>query len=88
MARKKRLTAIQAIKEHCRICQGVARGGDYTPVQECTAEWGAREDGCPLWPFRMGRNPNISAETRQKRREIAQARFTQGTLDPNTETAG
>ena len=24
---------------------------------------------CPCWPFRMGRNPNISAETRERLRE-------------------
>lgn len=65
--RKRKLTPLQAIKEHCRICQGLEEGQHLEDVKACKGDWSVREDGCPIWPFRMGRNPNYSEETRQKR---------------------
>lgn len=39
-------TPMKAIRAHCVAC-----GGSYAEANKCTAT------GCPLWAFRMGRNP-------------------------------
>ena len=38
---------MKAIRAHCVACSG----GSYSEANKCTAM------GCPLWAFRMGRNP-------------------------------
>lgn len=38
---------MKAIRTHCVGCCG----GSYAEANKCTAT------GCPLWPYRMGRNP-------------------------------
>lgn len=53
-----RPTAIRSIRAFCVECIG---GAAY--VEDCTAI------KCQLYPFRMGTNPNISAETKAKSRE-------------------
>jgi len=52
-----RVTAIRSIRAFCVECIG---GAVY--VEDCTAI------KCQLYPFRMGKNPNISAETKEKSR--------------------
>jgi len=62
-----RKSAIKSIREYCVT---VCTSGDMEWVKNCP-------DGpdhpcpCPLWRYRMGKNPNISEESREKRREIA-----------------
>jgi hypothetical protein len=80
---KERKTAIKSIRAYCVT---VCCAGDQEWVRECP-------DGvvhgsvppCPLWSYRMGKNPNISEESREKRRESAKrsglgGKFT-GTVD-------
>jgi len=56
---------LRAIREYCLECAGSAY-----EVKTCQGDKAA--DGpCPLYGFRLGKNPNISEETRKKRREIA-----------------
>ena len=65
----KKRTAIQAIKVFCRECQGVPKGGDYTPVKECRGEPGTPYE-CPLYPFRLGKNPNRRPKTEEERLKL------------------
>lgn len=53
-----RPTAIRSIRAFCVECIGGA-----AHVEECTAL------KCPLYPFRMGKNPNISEESREKSKQ-------------------
>jgi hypothetical protein len=43
--------SVKLIRRHCLWCQG----GQAPLVREC------HERECPLWPYRMGRNPNYAA---------------------------
>jgi hypothetical protein len=48
---------VAAIRENCFLCQGWHGEGERRPkkkVRECG------ETGCPLHPFRMGKNPNMA----------------------------
>jgi hypothetical protein len=67
-----RRTAIKSIRDFCvRVCCC----GDMEYVRECPD--GVSHQGvppCPLWPFRMGHNPNISDEAREKSRQAAKSR--------------
>ena len=51
-------TAIRSIRAFCVDCIG---GAAY--VEECSAL------KCQLYPFRMGKNPNISEASREKSRQ-------------------
>jgi DNA/RNA-binding domain of Phe-tRNA-synthetase-like protein len=42
-------------------------------VKECPGDSEKAGVHCELWPYRFGRNPNITEETRRKRRMAAQA---------------
>jgi len=56
---------LKAIKARCLDC---LPGSEHTP-KDCTAyEPYAHHPACPLWPFRLGRNPNIGVEQRKKLR--------------------
>jgi hypothetical protein len=56
---------IKAIRRYCLDCVGSPH-----EVRNCQGDTAA--DGpCPLFTFRLGKNPNISEETRQKRRMVA-----------------
>lgn len=63
-----RKTAIRAIREFCVQCTV----GDMEAIRECAPVPGI--GACPLWPYRMGKNPNISEATRAKMRELAKSR--------------
>jgi len=63
------ITPIQAIKARCRDCCGLT----WADVQKCPGLKLA--DGpCSLHAFRLGRNPNISAETRARQRAAMEGR--------------
>lgn len=65
------MTQGEAIKMFCRKCQGLeSPKSSLEPIRDCKATWGKNDDkldsatfpnGCPLWPFRLGRNPNRTA---------------------------
>jgi hypothetical protein len=57
----KRLTPVKAIRAFCVECTC----GDTEWIRECPST------DCSLFPYRMGKNPNISTETKAKLREIA-----------------
>lgn len=44
----KRFSPVKAIKRHCLDCSGSSK----KEVRECIIQ------DCPLYPFRMGKNPN------------------------------
>lgn len=58
------------IKTYCReYCQA---GEGLDEVKECAGNKPVHgADPCPVFPFRLGRNPNITSETRAKCRERA-----------------
>lgn len=53
------LTPIKAIRARCLDCSG----GSAHDVKNCFLA------GCALQPYRLGKNPNISAESREKARQ-------------------
>jgi hypothetical protein len=66
---KPRRTAIKSIRE---FCVQTCCAGDMDYVKECPD--GVEHQGkapCPLYPYRMGSNPNISEETKERRRQEA-----------------
>jgi len=66
---------LAAIKAYCfENCQGGSSRAEVENCQGDTAVLGP----CPVYPFRLGVNPNISEETREKRRLEAQKRATKG----------
>lgn len=73
-----RWTAIKSIR---RYCVDVCCAGDEAYARECPSDGRRTGKGqatnCPLHPYRMGKNPNISEETKAKRREIAIKTFGQ-----------
>jgi hypothetical protein len=73
-----RVTAIRSIRAFCVECIG---GAAY--VEECTAV------KCQLYPFRMGKNPNISAETKEKsKRRMLDRLAAQNMKTKETKTGG
>lgn len=63
-------TPVQAIKAKCRDCCGET----WADVQKCPGQKLA--DGpCSLHPFREGKNPNVSEESRAAARRRAQGAF-------------
>jgi hypothetical protein len=77
------MTKGEAIKAFCRKCQGLdSERSSLDAVRDCTAKWGKQGDkldahnfpnGCPLWPFRLGKNPNRIAKpmTDEQRAAVA-----------------
>jgi len=59
-----------AIKSIRAYCIEVCCAGDLEYVRNCP-DGPKHPTPCPLWNFRMGTNPNISEEAREKRRQIA-----------------
>lgn len=57
------MTPIKAIRAHCIQCSG----GNRAEVRKCVI------DDCPLYPFRMGHNPNI------RRKRAVQDAVSEGT---------
>lgn len=55
---------LKEIRSYCLQCQG-GHESSALYVRECT------DKQCSLYPFRMGHNPNISEETKEKRRNAA-----------------
>ena len=55
---------LKEIRAYCLQCQG-GHGTSTEYVRECT------DTLCSLYPFRMGHNPNITEETKEKRRQCA-----------------
>lgn len=55
----KRRVKLSVIRKFCLECTG----GDKKLIRNCLST------DCPLYPYRMGTNPAISAETRMKRSE-------------------
>lgn len=60
------LTPIKAIKAKCRDCYGLS----WADVQDCPG-LGLADGPCPLHAYRLGKNPNISTETREAMRQRA-----------------
>jgi len=58
---EKKTTAIKAIRQFCREC--VCEDMDW--IRNCPSV------RCALYPFRLGKNPNISEGSRAKSREQA-----------------
>ena len=56
---------LRAIRQYCLGCAGSSQA-----VRDCYGDT-AVDGPCPLYRFRLGKNPNISKETRQKRRMVA-----------------
>ncbi len=51
----KTITPTKAIRLHCLDCSN----GQYKEVQNCVI------DSCPLYPFRVGKNPNYPKVNRK-----------------------
>ena len=56
---------LRAIRQYCLGCAGSSQA-----VRDCYGDT-AVDGPYPLYRFRLGKNPNISKETRQKRRMVA-----------------
>ena len=76
----KELTPITAIKIFCRICQGLGPKDILDPVRDCKSKWGESYDetdkfqfpnGCPLWPYRLGKSPKRRATMSESQRKAA-----------------
>jgi hypothetical protein len=68
---------LRAIKRYCHeYCQAGAGRAETVNCQGDKSLDGGR--GCPVFLFRLGTNPNISAETREKRRREAARRVAEG----------
>jgi hypothetical protein len=60
--------SVKLIRKYCLFCQG----GSSDLVRDCVeGEDHSGVKACSLFPYRLGTNPNISEETKQKRREVA-----------------
>ena len=59
------LTPIKAIKAKCLDCCC----GDRAMVKECPSK------DCPLWAFRLGKNPNRSRNMTDEQRDAARKRL-------------
>jgi hypothetical protein len=55
-------TGLRAIRRHCLDCSG----GSPAEVKDC------RHKICPLWPYRLGRNPNRGVSPERKVALLAQ----------------
>ena len=69
---------IRACKKYCHEqCQAGAPSGS-DEVKNCQGDK-AILGPCPVFPYRLGKNPNVSEETKQGRRERALKRIGEGT---------
>jgi len=62
----KELTPVKAIRHKCMECSN----WQYIEVKTC------QMDDCPLFPYRLGKNPSIKMTEKQK--EIATKNFVKG----------
>ena len=70
---------LKAIRTYCvEKCQAGCAG----EVPDCQGNK-AVLGPCPAFPFRMGKNPNITAETREKRKEHAHRLVAKGKIGGN-----
>lgn len=71
----KRRSAIKSIRAFCIHCAG----GDLGWIKDCPsgASTVSEEDQCPLYPYRMGKNPNVSEATRVRAKEAMESRLKQ-----------
>lgn len=80
-APKGRPALVRVIKGYCHeYCQA---GAGRQEVMTCAGNVPAIPEAmppCPLYPFRLGVNPNIREETRELKRRQGQARAREGTL--------
>ena len=53
--------SVRTIRKHCLLCMGESKSG----VRECPSK------DCPLYPFRLGTNPNYKKKGRDQRSKIA-----------------
>ena len=65
MNEEKNMTPIKAIKSKCLDCCC----GDRGEVKLCPVK------DCPLWAFRLGKNPNRSRNMSEEQRKAAAARL-------------
>jgi hypothetical protein len=65
---KGRHSPVKACKAYCS--ENCLAGAGYEAVKDCGGDT-ALLGPCPVFPFRMGTNPNISAESRAKARQRA-----------------
>ena len=59
------MTPLRAIRAKCLDCMG----GNAAEVRRCPSE------SCPLYPYRMGHNPNVQRELTAEQREAVKARL-------------
>ena len=64
------LTPLKAIRANCLNCMG----HNAAEVRRCPIE------GCPLYHFRMGHNPNVRCELSDTEREAVKTRLTAGRI--------
>lgn len=64
------LTPMKSIRAKCLDCMG----GNAAEVRRCPSE------GCPLYPYRMGHNPNARRELSDTEREAMVSRLTAGRI--------
>lgn len=64
MNEARKMTPLRAIRARCLECSG----GSTAEVRECVIP------SCPLYPFRMGKNPNIVLSDEQKAARAERAR--------------
>lgn len=64
MNEEKKVTPMRAIRAKCLDCMA----GQIGEVRLCPSR------GCPLWAFRMGRNPNLQLSEEERERRSRQAR--------------
>lgn len=65
MVAQKILTPIKAIRKKCLDCSG----DSSNEVKNCNLDW------CPLYPYRLGRNPNRKTVLTEEQKEIVRQRF-------------
>ena len=53
--------SVKTIRNHCIICTN----NSHDAIRECPST------GCPLYPFRMGKNPNYSEKTKKLKSKLA-----------------
>lgn len=64
------MKARTAIKSIRKFCVDVCCCGSEYEVRECLQYKEVKGvEACPLYPYRMGKNPNVSEETKAKQRE-------------------
>ena len=70
------LTPLKATRAKCVDCMG----GNTAEVRRCPSE------GCPLFPYRMGHNPNRRRELSGTERDAVVSRLTAGRIAQRSRT--